>query len=183
MNNELFFAIPVTWDSDNAYKENEIVFDGKDAYTAIQDVPVNTALDNTEYWIRTGVVDYGEIDDIKTDINTLEANVGAITNDVTGLQNDVDDLNSDVTALEDKFVIETITLASNVTVPSNSASDVYTVPTKTGYSIGLIELSVDGAGYGNVFSVISNGNLARFKNTFSSNLTLTFKAVVLYVKN
>ena len=55
MARSLTFAVPVEWDDTETYEVNMIVFVGKKAYTAIQDVPVGIAITNTSYWVETGV--------------------------------------------------------------------------------------------------------------------------------
>lgn len=49
MANKLTFAVPVTWDQSRAYEVNLIVFVGRKAYTALQNVPANTPITNTQY--------------------------------------------------------------------------------------------------------------------------------------
>ena len=41
-----------TWSSSTAYEKNDIVTNGGDGYISITDVPVGTALSNTEYWLK-----------------------------------------------------------------------------------------------------------------------------------
>lgn len=54
MNLNLEFAEPVQWNQENEYSINDVVFNGTEAYTAIDYVPSGTALSNATYWKKTG---------------------------------------------------------------------------------------------------------------------------------
>ena len=60
------FADPIAWDSDRSYEALTIVTYLGTSYTSKKDVPVGTAISNTEYWVATGnynsqVEEYAEI--------------------------------------------------------------------------------------------------------------------------
>lgn len=80
----LTFAVPVEWDSQRTYEINTIVFIGKRAFTAIQDVPTGIAIDNTSYWAETGVPDL-DVSDIRAKLNSLESDIDALGTDVSGI--------------------------------------------------------------------------------------------------
>lgn len=54
MNLNLEFTDPIQWNQDDEYSINDVVFNGTDAYTAIDYVPSGTLLTNTAYWKKTG---------------------------------------------------------------------------------------------------------------------------------
>jgi hypothetical protein len=81
MASKLTFAVPVTWNNERAYEVNMIVFVGKRAYTAIQDVPTGVQIDNTQYWAETGVP-YVDTSALETSIETLSDAIDTI-NDTT----------------------------------------------------------------------------------------------------
>ena len=55
MASKLTFASPVSWSSSKSYEVNTVVFHDGKAYTALQNVPRNTAITNSAYWSETGV--------------------------------------------------------------------------------------------------------------------------------
>lgn len=110
MASSLTFAVPVTWDSQRTYERNMIVFVGKKAYTAIQDVPSGTQITNTSYWIETGVptIDTtslqtqitalsNALDDVESDVETNTQNITTNANNITQLTTR---LNAAVTSIE-----------------------------------------------------------------------------------
>ena len=70
------FANPVTWDIANTYVTNEVVFNQGKNYTALKNVPANTAITNTEYWAETG------LSQIKDDVSELQSDVEQNTSDI-----------------------------------------------------------------------------------------------------
>lgn len=106
----LTFAIPVTWDDSNTYERNMIVFVGKKAYTAIQNVPAGVAITNESYWIETGVPDIDitsleqQITALSTRMTTAEGNISTNTSNITANANSItalsSRLNTAVTAIE-----------------------------------------------------------------------------------
>lgn len=89
MANKLTFAVPVEWSSQTAYEVNMIVFVGKRAYTAIQNVPAGTEITNTAYWAETGVPDI--------DVQALRDAIDAVADDVDALETTVSGIDSRVT--------------------------------------------------------------------------------------
>lgn len=80
----LTFAVPVEWNIQSTYEINMIVFVGKRAYTAIQNVPTGIQITNTEYWSETGVP-YVDLDDIRTHLNQLDSDVSDLDDAVTAM--------------------------------------------------------------------------------------------------
>lgn len=80
----LTFAVPVEWDSQRSYEINTIVFIGKRAFTALQDVPAGITINNDTYWAETGVPDL-DVSDIRTKLNSLETNVSNLSDNVDGI--------------------------------------------------------------------------------------------------
>lgn len=75
MADKLTFAIPVEWSSARTYERNMIVFVGKHAYTALQDVPTGIEITNATYWSETGVpfVDLSAVTAHLTQLDTTTA--------------------------------------------------------------------------------------------------------------
>ena len=48
------FAAPLQWNSTRTYTKGEVVYTGWNAYTALQNVPANTSISNSNYWVLTG---------------------------------------------------------------------------------------------------------------------------------
>lgn len=106
MASSLTFAVPVEWDINTAYEINMIVFVGKRAYTAIQNVPTGIQITNTEYWSETGVP-YIDLEDIRTHLNNLDT-------EVDGLETDIDGLDTRVTTNSGNIATLTTNLAAAV---------------------------------------------------------------------
>lgn len=84
MATSLTFAVPVEWDINTAYEVNMIVFVGKRAYTAVQNVPTGVQITNTDYWSETGVP-FVDLQDIRDHLNTLDGEVDGLGDDISGL--------------------------------------------------------------------------------------------------
>ena len=84
----LTFAVPVEWSINTAYEINMIVFVGKKAYTAIQNVPTGIQITNMAYWSETGVP-YVDLEDIRTHLNSLDSDVSDLDDAVDGLDSRV----------------------------------------------------------------------------------------------
>lgn len=48
------FAVPFQWSALNTYDANDVVYNLGKTYTALQAVPANTLLTDTDYWEETG---------------------------------------------------------------------------------------------------------------------------------
>ena len=70
------FATPVIWDTTNTYVTNEVVFYQGKNYTALKNVPANTAITNSEYWAETG------LSQIKDDVSELQTDVDQNSSDI-----------------------------------------------------------------------------------------------------
>lgn len=97
MATSLTFAVPVEWNTTNTYEVNMIVFVGKRAYTAIQDVPAGIQITNTDYWSETGVP-FVDLADIRQHLNQLDE--------------DVDDLGDSVSAIDGRVSINSGNIAT-----------------------------------------------------------------------
>ena len=136
MATSLTFAVPVNWSSSQTYEVNMIVFVGKKAYTALQNVPTGIDIENTAYWAETGVP-YVDVSDIRTALNALDteingtgglddqvtqakldiiANANSITTLTTRLNNDILALEAEVARVNNVMV----TLYTPYTPPNNS---------------------------------------------------------------
>ena len=81
MANKLTFAIPVEWSSARSYERNMIVFVGKHAYTALQDVPTGVEITNGTYWSETGVP-FVDLSAITTHLTQLDTTTAAHTTEL-----------------------------------------------------------------------------------------------------
>lgn len=88
MASTLTFAIPVEWSINSVYEINTIVFIGKRAFTAIQDVPAGTEITNTNYWKETGVP-YLDVQNILNRLDTVETKQTSDEQKITNAQNDI----------------------------------------------------------------------------------------------
>lgn len=84
MATSLTFAVPVEWNVNSTYEVNMIVFVGKRAYTAIQNVPTGIEITNTAYWSETGVP-YVDLADIRTHLNNLDTEVDTLDSNVDAM--------------------------------------------------------------------------------------------------
>ena len=107
----LIFAKPVTWDKSKSYLKDNIVFVGRAAYTALQNVPSNVEITNTTYWKETGVPNSSDISNLESDVSSLKTTVGnqnsGLVKDVADNTSDIDDLESDMDNV--KFTLYTPT--------------------------------------------------------------------------
>lgn len=98
MATSLTFAIPIEWSSSNTYERNMIVFIGKRAFTAIQDVPTGIEITNENYWIETGVP-FLDVQDIYNRLSTVETGIGDLDDDVTQAKRDIVTNANNITSL------------------------------------------------------------------------------------
>lgn len=107
----LIFTKPVTWSKSRSYLKDNIVFVGRKAYTALQNIPSNIEITNTTYWKETGVPGASDISELTTDVNALKTTVGnsntGLVKDVADNTSDIDDLKSDMDDV--KFTLYTPT--------------------------------------------------------------------------
>ena len=130
----LTFAEPVTWDRTKPYETNLIVFVGRKAYTALQNIPANTDITNTTYWKETGVPNSGDISNLESDVNTLKTTVG---NQNSGLVKNVADNTSDISSLETTVGNSSSGLVKSV---ADNASDISALEATVGNaSAGLVK--------------------------------------------
>ena len=141
MTASLTFADPVDWNQSRTYEVNMIVFVGRKAYTALQNVPANIQITNTAYWKETGVPGAGDISNLESDVSTLKTAVG---NQNSGLVKDVADNTSDISSLE-------------TTVGNSSSGLVKSVADNTS-DISSLESTIGNASAGLVKDVADNAN-------------------------
>ena len=78
------FAVPFVWDTTKTYAINEVVYNQGRTYTALQNVPANTAITNTTYWAETGAR-IGLINKNTTDIALANTEISAIEDNVDNM--------------------------------------------------------------------------------------------------
>ena len=125
MSQSLTFAVPVTWSSQRTYEINVIVFVGKKAYTAIQDVPTGIEITNELYWKETGVP-YVDISDIRTKLNELETEVDSNTDDITSAQQAIVVNANSITTLTSRLDAAVTALEADVARVNNIMITLYT---------------------------------------------------------
>lgn len=128
MASTLTFAIPVDWSATTAYEVNTIVFVGKKAYTALQDVPVGTDITNTAYWAETGVP-YVDVASIYNRLDAVEGDVGDLDTDVTQAKADIVVNANAITGLTTRLNAAVSALESDVARVNNIMITLYTPPT------------------------------------------------------
>lgn len=116
MASSLTFAVPVEWSINTAYEVNMIVFVGKKAYTAIQNVPTGVQITNTEYWSETGVP-YVDLQDIRTHLNNID-------DEIDGLDDSVSDIDGRVTTNSGNIATLTQGLSDAVTALNNATATI-----------------------------------------------------------
>ena len=125
MSQSLTFAVPVTWSSQRTYEINVIVFVGKKAYTAIQDVPTGIEITNELYWKETGVP-YVDISDIRTKLNELETEVDSNTDDITSAQQAIVANANSITTITSRLDAAVTALEADVARVNNIMITLYT---------------------------------------------------------
>lgn len=128
MANSLTFAVPVTWDSSRAYERNMIVFVGKKAYTAIQDVPTGTQITNTSYWIETGVPSI-DIAQLESDLQTLSDSVDDLSDDVSANSTAITNNANDITTLTGRLNTAVTSIENDAARLNNIMITLYTPTT------------------------------------------------------
>lgn len=125
MASSLTFAVPVEWNIQSTYEINMIVFVGKRAYTAIQDVPTGIQITNTEYWSETGVP-YVDLSDIRTHLNNLDTDVDNLESDVSGLDGRVSTNSGNIATLTTDLAAAVSALNSATQTLNNIMVSLYT---------------------------------------------------------
>lgn len=125
MASSLTFAVPVEWNIETAYEVNMIVFVGKKAYTAIQNVPTGIQITNTAYWSETGVP-YVDLDDIRQHLNTLDSEVSTLDSSVDGLDSRVTTNSGNIATLTQGLANAVSALNAATTTINNIMISLYT---------------------------------------------------------
>lgn len=121
----LTFAVPVSWDNTRTYEINTIVFIGKKAYTAVQDVPTGVAIDNTSYWVETGIHD-SDLTDLQTALTALQGDVSQNTSDISDNAADIVTLGNNLTTVSNNLASATADLAAATQRLDNIMITLYT---------------------------------------------------------
>jgi len=86
------------------------------------------------------------------------------------------------TQLNPKPVAEKKTLATSVAIASGATSSAYSIPTKTGYSIGGVTPYVYGSGWGNIQATVNMDTTSvYFRNVSGTAWTVNLALMVLYL--
>lgn len=125
MATSLTFAVPVNWDSTQTYERNMIVFVGKKAYTALQDVPTGIEITNTAYWSETGVPSV-DLTAIQNKLNELDSEVSDNTDDITQAKADIVTNANDITSLTNRLASAVSNLEAQTTRLDNVMITLYT---------------------------------------------------------
>lgn len=125
MANSLTFAVPVEWNKTTAYEINNIVFIGKQAYTAIQDVPTGIEITNTAYWSETGVP-YVDLTSIRNKLNELESDMDDAQSDITQAQSDIVSNANNITSLNTRLTNAVASIEADATRLNNVIITLYT---------------------------------------------------------
>jgi peptidoglycan hydrolase CwlO-like protein len=77
-----------------------IVFSGKKAYTAIQNVPTGIEVTNDTYWVETGVQDVtsmkAKIDELGEDVDDLQDGLADVSTQVSNNTSDITTLTTNL---------------------------------------------------------------------------------------
>jgi len=108
-----------------------IVFVGKKAYTAIQNVPTGVAITNTDYWTETGVP-YVDISDVRTKLNELEDEIDTNTADIMQAKADIITNSNSLTTLTNRLDTDISNLETQIARINNIMITLYTPYDQTG---------------------------------------------------
>lgn len=121
----LTFAIPVEWSNTRTYEINNIVFVGKKAYTAIQNVPTGIEITNTLYWSETGVP-FVDLSEIRSKLAELDDDVTQNTSDISDAQDSIVVNANNITTLTNRLNTAVTNLESEVARVNNIMITLYT---------------------------------------------------------
>ena len=127
MARSLTFAVPVEWDDTETYEVNMIVFVGKKAYTAIQDVPVGIAITNTSYWVETGVPTI-DISSLQTQITQLASAVAQNTSAIQTNASNITQNANNITQLSTRLTAAVTSIEADAARLNNIMITLYTPP-------------------------------------------------------
>lgn len=125
MLNKLTFAIPVTWSQQTAYEGNMIVFIGKKAYTALQDVPAGTPITDTSYWSETGVP-YVDLTEVRNAISGLDTRVTSNATAISGIDTRVTTNSGNISTLTANLATAVAQLSAATETIENIMISLYT---------------------------------------------------------
>lgn len=131
MASTLTFAVPVEWSSSRKYEINNIVFIGKKAYTALQDVPTGIEITNTAYWSETGVP-FVDLSDIRAKLNEIDLQMGENTSDISTAQADIVTNANNITQLTTRLNKAVTSIEADATRLNNIMITLYTPQSTNG---------------------------------------------------
>lgn len=131
MASNLTFAVPVEWSSSRKYEINNIVFIGKKAYTALQDVPTGIEITNTAYWSETGVP-FVDLSDIRAKLNELDLQVDENASDISTAQADIVTNANNITQLTTRLNNAVTSIEADATRLNNIMITLYTPQSTNG---------------------------------------------------
>lgn len=127
MASTLTFAVPVEWSSSTAYEINTIVFVGKKAYTAIQDVPAGIAITNASYWSETGVTSQ-DLSEVQSRLNSLDSLTSTHTTQISTVNTRSSTNANNIATLTNDLATATSNLNAAITKLNNIMISLYTPP-------------------------------------------------------
>lgn len=130
MASTLTFAVPVEWSNTRTYEINNIVFIGKKAYTALQDVPTGIEITNTAYWSETGVP-FVDLTDIRAKLNELDLEVDENTADIATAQADIITNANSITQLSTRLTAAVSSIEADAARLNNIMITLYTPQTSS----------------------------------------------------
>jgi hypothetical protein len=125
MADKLTFAVPVEWDGTRTYENKMIVFIGKRAFTALQDVPAGIEISNTTYWAETGVP-FLDVESIRQSVTALSDEVDSLTGDVTAIDGRVTTNSNNIATLTSQLSTAVSQLSSAAATIDNIMVSLYT---------------------------------------------------------
>lgn len=166
------FADPMEWDINSSYPELRVVVDGNNiGYLSIKAVPAGILLSDEEYWQPIFNMDaiFDMLDNIDTDIDSIEGDVSelqsglnAINGDVTALQNGLGTTNENVSGLTTRVgTLETdnSTNKTNITNLTTRVGNIENTMVKNNNSKHLLYLGDSYSTYwsNQLFTTVANG--------------------------
>lgn len=131
MASKLTFAVPVEWSNARTYERNMIVFIGKHAYTALQDIPAGVEISNAEYWSETGVP-FVDLSDITAHLLQLDSTTAAHTTELADHETRITANGNAIVAAQAAITAAQTAITSAQGVIDNIMITLYTPPTTDG---------------------------------------------------
>ena len=90
------------WSDENSYDYYDVVLSDGTSYIAVQDVPVGTALTDTEYWAKWNDPN-AQVKLLQDTVNMFEGRIDAAETEIDGINGEITTINGEITTINDKI--------------------------------------------------------------------------------